>query len=469
MTTKYKTFFRLFLAFAILYSFAFMALAYVVDPLQFYRKAWYPPLFSEEERYQNPGLAKNYEYDTIIVGSSMTQNFVPSYVERKLGGNVLKLSIEGSTSREQRLIAETALRTGKVKRVIWGLDYFALRGDSEAVRSDQGPFPFHLYDDNLVNDILYLFNFSVVRQAAEVVYDRMAGEESETLETLNNWDEAADYGAERTYENYLTARGLESGMAESEVPLETVRKSFERNVLALIESYPDVQWVLYYPPYSILRHYVWYELNPERFDNQLSMKEWMFEKLSVFPNVSIHDFQSDESITFNLDNYKDISHHSQAINEYIIDGLAAGAHIVTKDNVHEYTERLRRQVAELDPYRLDPNRVIVVVRGQELAMDPKPVMTEDAVIMAPARGTLDKAGVGLNWDAASGQMTLKNGNVTVLLTAGRDTAGVNGERVMLDAAPRIAAGRLLIPLAAVAEILGFETEWDEGERTFTIR
>lgn len=125
---KHKSFVRFLLAAVVMYSLAFMAFVYVIDPLQVYRAASYPPMFSEEERFQNPGLAKNYEYDTIIIGSSMTQNFVPSDVDRVFGGKTLKLSIEGSTAHEQYLTAKLALSTGQVKRVIWGLDYFALRG-----------------------------------------------------------------------------------------------------------------------------------------------------------------------------------------------------------------------------------------------------------------------------------------------------------------------------------------------------
>ena len=46
-----------------------------VDPLQFYRRASYPPLLSDALRFQNPGLARNYDYDTLILGTSVSLGF----------------------------------------------------------------------------------------------------------------------------------------------------------------------------------------------------------------------------------------------------------------------------------------------------------------------------------------------------------------------------------------------------------
>ena len=112
-----------FTMFAILLAIGVALLTSIIDPLQFYHKAtWYSPVFSTEQRYQNPGLARNYDYDTIIIGTSMTENFIPAEVDKALGGKTLKLSIRGSTADEHFKIASLALQTGKVKKVLWGLD-----------------------------------------------------------------------------------------------------------------------------------------------------------------------------------------------------------------------------------------------------------------------------------------------------------------------------------------------------------
>jgi hypothetical protein len=56
---------------------------YIVDPFQQYRvKTFYPIAFTNQ-RYQNAGLSKNFEYDSLILGTSMTENFILDEVEKK--------------------------------------------------------------------------------------------------------------------------------------------------------------------------------------------------------------------------------------------------------------------------------------------------------------------------------------------------------------------------------------------------
>ncbi|WP_233707235.1 hypothetical protein [Helicobacter bizzozeronii] len=54
-----------------------MLLNYIVDPFQQFRKAsWYEVDFTtSDERMLIPGLARHYDYDSIIVGASTEENF----------------------------------------------------------------------------------------------------------------------------------------------------------------------------------------------------------------------------------------------------------------------------------------------------------------------------------------------------------------------------------------------------------
>ncbi len=51
-------------------------LTFVIDPYFQYHMPWFgKEAYANNERYSNPGLAKNAEYDSVIVGSSMSENF----------------------------------------------------------------------------------------------------------------------------------------------------------------------------------------------------------------------------------------------------------------------------------------------------------------------------------------------------------------------------------------------------------
>jgi len=308
---------------------------YIVDPLQFYRQAsWYTPVFSEEQRFQNAGLARNWDYNTIILGTSMTENFVPSHVDQTFGGGTqtVKLSISGSSLYEERLAGEVALRTGQVERIIWGLDYASFRGGEELLHEEYGPYPKHLYDTNRWNDVQYLFNISTLEDSLRVLKRKLTHTEQPALQLdlLNSWQMKYNYAFHlpSVYNHYQQAkeadvRAVQEGETDS---LEAAQASFDHNVLRLVQEHPEIEYHFFYPPYSILRFQLWYDYQPQRFYNQMAIKRYVYEKLSAYPNVHIHDFQSASDITHNLSYYKDVSHYSQQINAYMIEQMVSGAY-----------------------------------------------------------------------------------------------------------------------------------------------
>lgn len=331
---------------------------YVVDPLQFYRQAtWYTPIFSEEQRFQNPSLARNWEYDTIILGTSMTENFVPSHVDEVFGGDTktLKLSISGSSLYEERLAGEVALRTGQVKRIIWGLDYASFRGGKELLHEEYGEFPLYLYDTNLWNDVKYLFNISTLKNSLRVLMRKLTHTEQPAipLDRLNNWQQKYNYAfnLQSVYNHYEQAkeadiRAVQQGARDS---LAAAKESFDHNVLRIVREHPEIEYHFFYPPYSILRFQLWYEYQPGRFQNQMEIKEYIYEQLSEYPNVRIHDFQSEQEITHNLAHYKDISHYSEAINAYMIEQMVTGAYeTAAMEDVKRMNDELLRQVEQYE-------------------------------------------------------------------------------------------------------------------------
>jgi hypothetical protein len=463
LSVKYKAsqsrkFLLQFLAMILLFALLAGSFVVIVDPLEFYRKpSFYTPKYSWQERYQNPGLARSYTYDTIILGSSMTENFLPSEVGAKLGGSVLKLSIEGSTAREQSLTANVAFRTGQVKQVLWGLDYFAFRGNNV---SDQGEFPYYLYDNNVFNDYKYIFNESNIQDAyAALRESKERAATHPTLEKLYNWDKSVKYGSQLVIKNWESARYNEAAYGDNEDPLDSVKQSFDDNVLQIVKDHPETKFYFYYPPYSILRQQVWYMTNPERYDNQLEMKRYMFHQLSAYSNVSIYEFQTDTGITYNLDNYKDLSHHSGAINSLIVNDIAQGTHQVTADNLEGGIHDLKRQAENVvvNKERGTVYSLNLTLNGEEQSLGFIPPSSED-MLMAPLKRYAQLLGATFDYVPASVVITLKRGQDTIKLAKGADTAQVNGRTVQLEGAVRQIGGTMSAPLKSIPELFGGKVE-----------
>lgn len=333
-------------AFILLNFFLLGLFNFIVDPYQFYRKAQYEPYFIENPYYQNPGLARSYDYDTVIIGNSYSENFVPSFVNRTLGLKTIKLTAGGSSIREQHLILKVALETGKAKNVIWGLDILSLRDGLVSY------FPEYLYDKDPFNDYYYLLNYDATKNSCKIVADYfgLLKINHMDIDILGNWNSNFKFGKDIVLSPYKKAnkskRASRLNKKGSNSFYEDAMKNLDEYVISLIDQYKTATFHIVYPPHSILffRKDL-YENDEEAFKDYLAMKRYIIEKLRDRRNVKIYDFQDVKEITFNLDNYKDSAHYHQRINEYVIESISKNRHLVTVHNIEEHLENLRRQVA----------------------------------------------------------------------------------------------------------------------------
>ncbi len=109
---------KVFAFFSMFWSALLVVFNYFVDPLQIYRRDS-DPVFYKNMRYQIPGLIKQYEFDTIMVGTSHSANFKPSDLDPYLGSSSLNLSANASSGWEQSKVVSLALATRPVTTVLW--------------------------------------------------------------------------------------------------------------------------------------------------------------------------------------------------------------------------------------------------------------------------------------------------------------------------------------------------------------
>jgi len=127
----------------------------IVDPFLHYRDGMdvlqYP---LKDERYQNDGIARNYEYDSVITGTSMCQNFLPSEFDALWEAKTIKLTHSGASFHESKNTIERALKyRPEMKYVLCSLDGNCLN-QSWDYNTYEG-YPEYLYDNNPFNDVKY--------------------------------------------------------------------------------------------------------------------------------------------------------------------------------------------------------------------------------------------------------------------------------------------------------------------------
>lgn len=446
-----RTFVIRFILYTLCCAIGAAGLTAILDPWQIYHRAYgYTPYLSNEQRYQNPGLALRYDYDTIIIGTSMTENFLPSEVDQALGGKTMKLSIRGSTSDEHYKMAKLALSTGKVKKVLWGLDYFSLKTGTEE------DFPDYLYDQRWWNDYPYWFNYSVYQQFAKSLWRTWQGAQDQDMEYLYNWNDDVVFGKEEVANAYAKANSEEAYFSLNEEPIDVLQQRFRTDILSLVKEYPDVEFIFYYPPYSILRQSVWYYSNPTRFENQLEMRSWMYEELSNHENASVYDFQASDW-THHLDLYKDLSHHNQEVNSWIIQAIDRkdANYLMTSAHAKEWNAKLESdaRTALLDQ-DLHIQHVNVQVNGESVTFANKVLRDDEILVSVKEAAALLEADV--EWNASTRTMMIRKGSTELELVIGKTegTFRQDREETLLSLAdkPELIGGISYVPLSFVAHV-----------------
>ena len=326
------------------------ALVWTVDPLQVYHKAWYTPELGEE-RFQNPGFARNYDYAAVMVGSSYTQNFSPRELTSALGLKTLRLSLSGGTVHEEFQTVRLALRTGKPSLVLWNVNHAAFMGGAEKVH-ESAFFPAYLYDENPWNDTGYLLNRDVLLQSIRLLRrnccTRRALDEG-FLERMNNWGpKEYTFRRERMLMDWQRTV-CSPGERHRAKPGEMVR-SARLNLEPLLRDFPRTRFILFFPPYSMPAQKYLAHHQPQEYAEFLALKKHLYS-LGDLPNVTVFEFQDDFEVVANLDLYKDLWHYLPEVNSRMTRAFASGAGRVAPDDRESRIDRLVKAVAS---YPLPP-------------------------------------------------------------------------------------------------------------------
>ncbi len=300
-------------------------------------------LVQEKEAYQNVGIARNFEYDAIITGSSMTENFKVSQINELFNCNAVKLPFEGGMIQNYEILFTEAFKNNKVKikNIFYGCDIFAYITNPYEEASNK--IPKYLYDDNIFSDVEYLLNKDVLNKYA-IRYLRM-----KIMENFPNNDMAYCW-----YKNYIFSKdtamkqyirpNILNKSSESFYE-ENVKRNFDRLKKFLLD-HPDTEFIIFYPPYSIL-YYDSYN-REGKLEALINAQEQLTKELIKHKNVKLTSFINERNIICNLDNYKDYSHYSEEINKYILKEIKKGDKILTSENYQEYFTEMRKFLINYD-------------------------------------------------------------------------------------------------------------------------
>ncbi len=276
-----------------------------------------------DQRSQNDGITRRFDYDAIITGTSMMENCKASVFDGLFGTNSIKVTYAGATYKEIDDNLRASYESGHdVKIVYRALDYSLLLKDKDEMRLDMGEYPVYLTNKNPFDDVKYLLNRDVIINyvlptLGRFVLGREGGHTS--------FDEYSYSGDGSTYSRDIVLSLIPPFSDPVQVNPKTedeslmLSENIEQNVVALAREHPETTFIYFFPPYSMA---YWGSVRTEgNLDKQIEYVRQAARQCLECDNIHLYCFAFEEDITSNLDLYRDVAHYSPEINDDIMEKI----------------------------------------------------------------------------------------------------------------------------------------------------
>ena len=371
--TAYKKWFVKTVIFAVLLMIFAVALNITVDPYFHYHR----PIIKyrlDNERYINDGIARNFDYDAMIIGNSLSQNFKTSQYDRLFGVKSVKLPYSGAGTMELWQALGRAIGRDETTVDILSYDtkhgteyidsYRPCRGYRNSVKEvivctdiedtmrgyawhRYNDYPDYLYDNSLLNDTAYVLNKDTFYRGT--LYDlglTLLGRDSTTFDDYSAWKRESGPVAACASLDHIEDRKDSDKRQLSDGDMERIYVNIAANMLPVITANPDIEFRLLIPPVSIAK---WAErYNNSELEYTLSGYEYILSVLTAYDNVTVYGFDDVYELVTDLDRFCDTIHYDAEVSEWLIGEMSEQRHIITQDNYKDYIAAISGYYCDYD-------------------------------------------------------------------------------------------------------------------------
>ncbi len=313
---------------------------------------------------QMPGSIRNFTYDSILVGSSVAENFDSEYLDNAYQCKTLKVIRASGSVADLLYYVNIAQERHELKNIFWCLDEFALTAPAEE-KLDGDDTPRYLHTASILDDIPYLFN-------KEILFETIPTQLYLSRQGVNvggdayNWADGKNFSAAQAMLAYDRS-GIPSDTIIVPRGCQEVEKQLEDNLALLdeqITSHPEITYRFIVPPYSML----WWDcayVNGE-LEQRVYVTEKASERLLEHENVEIYYFQALREVVVDLDNYMDMIHYSPEINQLMLEKMTTGENRLTADNKEAFFSGLWELIEDItssEIFRYYPDAAVLKVSG----------------------------------------------------------------------------------------------------------
>lgn len=305
------------------------------------------------------GTIRNFSYDSVLMGSSVAENFDHSYLEDLYGSQMIKIIKSNGSLADLLYYLDMARENHILNNVFWCLDLFALESSPTPTIPNGISPPAYLRTKSLLDDIPYIYNKEIIFEKIPMQF-AYAQIDKNTGGNAYNWAEGKEFSAAKAKQVYQKPK-----TAETPKDFTEEKTNLAENLALLtkeIATHPETAYRFIIPPYSLL----WWDYAYVNgiLDKNFYLLEETLPALLAYDNVKLYYFQSDKDIVCNLDNYMDMIHYSPEISQYMLEQLNGDKYRVTKENCEEKIAEMKalaKEITENDIYKYYNTRIAVQI------------------------------------------------------------------------------------------------------------
>lgn len=306
-----------------------LSVIYFYDPLQLFSEK-YPGYYSVDTRLAAKRVIQNYDFDSVIIGTSMADRSDPKELK---DGKYINISWLNSLVSEREYQLKYLLKHKSIKNVVMSLDGFW-----ETSGHEQEYLKLYIQGYNIIP--FYFYFKGLVPYKCFAKFSK--SDECIGSNKIDYYDMRYDYKYnekyvfnEKDFENILDDNKNKGYVSYS-------KEYLQKSIIDIVKGNPNVTFHMFIPPYSTL----WFK--QVDLQNEVKILKEIISELNPYKNVKIYIFYNEDFVD-NLNNYfKDIHHYEPWINSRINKAINEGTNIITKENMDEYFDKFTKKVENYD-------------------------------------------------------------------------------------------------------------------------
>lgn len=314
----------------------------VIDPFFHYHK----PLFGlkavlSDKEYQCIGTLRNFDYDSLIVGSSVAENYNNSWFNEGFDCTAIKAIRSYGATADLCYLLDAAYEEHELDYVFYSMDTSSLAADPVPTYELTG-CPMYLYNKNMFDDVKYLYNKGVLfEKIPYMIANSVIGDYDEN--NSFNWAQWKTFSEEITLQHYIRTATI-APMKEAQYYEDTLQANIKL-ITEQLEAHPETSFKFFFPAYSIL---YWDNLyRTGDLDAYIYNMKQTIGTLLTYENAEVYYFQDEKEIVTDLNNYMDTLHFSPEINQYMAEQIIAGSNRLTTENYEKVLDDMQAFAYEI--------------------------------------------------------------------------------------------------------------------------